>query len=254
MPTSSLPAVLHGFNPTLLLVLNLVGTFVFGLSGGMAGVRKRLDVFGAVVLAVVVGIAGGTIRDVLIGIPPATFRDWRYLAVAGGAGLVTTLAHPAIDRLQRPIDALDAAGLALFCVTGAATALAHRLGVVDAVILGAITGIGGGMLRDVLVGEIPTVLRGGLYAIPALVGAGIVVAAYHAGDHTLVFPIVGALVCFVMRMAGLRYGLGLPGAADVAVTMPRGRRSPGVAGTEQGRRAGDPGEDQSPADSADERI
>ena len=108
--------------------------------------------------------------------------------MAAGAGLVTALAHPAINRLQRPIDALDAAGLALFCVTGAATALTHRLGVVDAIILGAITGIGGGMLRDVLVGEIPTVLRGGLYAIPALVGAAIVVVAYHAGDHTIVFP------------------------------------------------------------------
>jgi uncharacterized membrane protein YeiH len=212
------PPLLAGFDPTLLLVLNLVGTFVFGLSGGMAGVRKQLDLFGAVVLAVVVGIAGGTIRDVLIGIPPATFRDWRYLAVAGGAGVVTSVGHPAIDRLQRPIDALDAAGLALFCVTGAATALAHRLGVVDAVILGAITGIGGGMVRDILVGEIPTVLRGGLYAIPALVGAGIVVIAYHAGDHTILFPIVGAAVCFLMRMAGLRYGIGLPRAADVAIT------------------------------------
>jgi uncharacterized membrane protein YeiH len=212
------PPLLPGFDPTLLLVLNLVGTFVFGLSGGMAGVRKQLDLFGAVVLAVVVGIAGGTIRDVLIGIPPATFRDWRYLAVAGGAGLLTTLAHPAINRLQRPIQVLDAAGLALFCVTGAATALAHRLGVIDAVILGAITGIGGGMLRDILVGEIPTVLRGGLYAIPALVGAAIVVVAYRAGDYTIVFPIAGAAVCFLMRMAGLRYGIGLPRAADVAVT------------------------------------
>jgi uncharacterized membrane protein YeiH len=212
------PPLLAGFDPTLLLVLNLIGTFVFGLSGGMAGVRKQLDLFGAVVLAVVVGIAGGTIRDLLIGIPPATFRDWRYLAVAGGAGLVTSLAHPAIDRLQRPIDVLDAAGLALFCVTGAATALAHRLGVVDAVILGAVTGIGGGMVRDILVGEVPTVLRGGLYAIPALVGAGIVVVAYHAGDRTIVFPIVGAAVCFLMRMAGLRYGLGLPRASDVAIT------------------------------------
>ncbi|HKO27854.1 MAG TPA: trimeric intracellular cation channel family protein [Solirubrobacteraceae bacterium] len=218
------PPLLAGFDPTLLLVLNLFGTFVFGLSGGMAGVRRQLDLFGAVVLAVVVGIAGGTIRDLLIGIPPATFRDWRYLAVAGGAGLVTSLAHPAIDRLQRPIDALDAAGLALFCVTGAATALAHRLGVVDAVILGAITGIGGGMVRDILVGEIPTVLRGGLYAIPALVGAGIVVVAYHAGDRTVLFPIVGAAVCFLMRMAGLRYGLGLPRAADVAIAGERRHR------------------------------
>jgi uncharacterized membrane protein YeiH len=221
------PPVLHGFSPTLLLVLNLVGTFVFGLSGGMAGVRTQLDLFGAVVLAVVVGIAGGTIRDLLIGIPPATFRDWRYLAVAGGAGLVTSLAHPAINRLQRPIDALDAAGLALFCVTGAATALDHRLGVPESVILGAITGIGGGMVRDILVREIPSVLRGGLYAIPALVGAGIVVGAYKAGDHTVIFPIVGAAACFLLRMAGLRYGLGLPRAYDVAVTsVPRlpGRR------------------------------
>lgn len=220
-------SLLPGFDPTLLLVLNLVGTFVFGLSGGMAGVRKQLDLFGAVVLAVVVGIAGGTIRDLLIGIPPQTFRDWRYLAVAAGAGLLTTLAHPAINRLQRPIDILDAAGLALFCVTGAATALAHRLGVVDSVILGAITGIGGGMLRDILVREVPTVLRGGLYAIPALVGAGIVVIAYHAGDHTVVFPIIAALACFFMRMAGLRYGIGLPAAADVAVTRRHGvHRSP----------------------------
>ena len=219
------PSLLPGFDPTLLLVLNLVGTFVFGLSGGMAGVRKQLDLFGAVVLAVVVGIAGGTIRDLLIGTPPQTFRDWRYLAVAGGAGLLTTLAHPTINRLQRPVDVLDAAGLALFCVTGAATALAHRLGVVDSVILGAITGIGGGMLRDILVREIPSVLRGGLYAIPALVGAGIVVLAYHAGDRTVTFPIVGATACFLMRMAGLRYGIGLPAAADVAVTsMPHVRR------------------------------
>ena len=214
--------VLNGFDPTLLLVLNLVGTFVFGLSGGMAGVRARLDIFGAVVLAVVVGIAGGTIRDVLIGTPPATFRDWRYLAVAGGAGLVTSLAHPLIDRVWRPIEAADAAGLALFCVTGAATALAHQLGVTEAIILGAITGIGGGMLRDILIGEVPAVLRGGLYAIPALTGAGIVVGAYHAGDRSVVFPIVGAVICFLMRMAGLRYGIELPGAADMAIT--RGSR------------------------------
>jgi uncharacterized membrane protein YeiH len=211
------PPLLRGFDPTLLLVLNLLGTFVFGLSGGMTGVRVKLDLFGAVVLAAAVGLAGGIIRDLLIGIPPATFRDWRYLAVVGGAGLVTLLAHPAINRLQRPIQALDAAGLALFCVTGAATALAHRLGPAEAVILGAITGIGGGMVRDILVREIPTVLRGGLYAIPALVGAGIVVAAYDAGDRTVTFPIVGAAVCFLMRMAGLHYGIGLPRADNIAV-------------------------------------
>ena len=207
--------MLRGFSPDLILVLNLAGTFVFGISGGMAAVRRGLDVFGAIVLAAAVGLAGGVIRDLLIGVPPATFRDWRYLAVAGGAGLVTSLVHPLVGRLQRPIDTMDAAGLALFCVTGAATALTHRLGTAEAIILGAITGIGGGMVRDVLVGEIPIVLRGGLYAIPAIVGAGVVVLAYREGNYSTAFPIIGAAACFLIRMAGLRYDLNLPSATDL---------------------------------------
>ncbi|HET8529190.1 MAG TPA: TRIC cation channel family protein [Gaiellaceae bacterium] len=203
---------LHGFDPTLLLVLNLAGTFVFGLSGGLAGVQKRLDAFGVVVLAVVVGLAGGITRDVLIGIPPQTFRDWRYLAVAGGAGLVTFLAHPVLERLEGPILVLDAAGLALFCVTGASTALDHHVGTVEAVVLGAITGVGGGVLRDILIREIPVVLRTGLYAIPALIGAAVVVGAGKGGSHNLAFPLVGAAVCFLIRVAGIRFDLNVPRA------------------------------------------
>jgi uncharacterized membrane protein YeiH len=210
---SSGSLVLHGFDPTLLLVLNLAGTFVFGLSGGLAGVQARLDAFGVVVLAVVVGIAGGITRDVLIGIPPQTFRDWRYLAVAVGAGVVTVLAHPVLNRLEGPILILDAAGLALFCVTGASTALDHHVGAVEAVVLGAVTGVGGGMIRDVLVREIPAVLRTGLYAIPALVGAAIVVVASESGSHNLAFPILGAAVCFLVRLAGIRFDLNLPRVA-----------------------------------------
>jgi uncharacterized membrane protein YeiH len=236
--TSTLPlavasSLVPGINATLILVLSLIGVFVFGLTGGMAGVVAKLDLFGAMLLAVVVGIAGGTIRDVLIGIPPAAFRDWRYLAVAGGAGLIAPFAHPAIARLQRWIDVLDAAGLGLFCVVGADTALAHKLGFADCVILGAVTGIGGGILRDVLVREVPAILRGGFYAIPALCGALIVVTAYRAGNHSTAFPIIGAIVCFAMRIAGMRYGLGLPSAAAVAERrseierrLPADRRSP----------------------------
>ena len=205
-------SVLNGFDPTLLLVLNLAGTFVFGLSGGLAGVQARLDAFGVVVLAVTVGLAGGITRDVLIGIPPQTFRDWRYLAVAGGAGLVTFLAAPMLERLERPVLVFDAAGLALFCVTGASTALDYRVGAVAAVVLGAITGIGGGMLRDILLREVPTVLRTGLYAIPALVGASIVVVASESGTHNLVVPIVAAAICFVVRLAGLHFDLNVPRA------------------------------------------
>jgi uncharacterized membrane protein YeiH len=204
--------VLPGFDPTLVLVLSLGGTFAFGLSGGLAGVRVRLDLFGVVVLAVVVGLAGGITRDLLIGVPPVTFRDWRYLAVAGGAGLVTFVAYPLLGRLGGPIDLLDAAGLSLFCVTGASAALDHGVGAASAVILGAITGIGGGIMRDILVREIPVVLREGLYAIPALIGAAIVVGASRAGAHGPAAPIIGAVVCFTIRVAGLTFGLNIPRA------------------------------------------
>jgi uncharacterized membrane protein YeiH len=202
--------VVNGFDATLILWLNLVGTFVFGLSGGLAAVRARLDVFGVVVLAGVVGLAGGITRDLLIGAPPATFRDWRYLVAVGAAGMVCFFAGRAVERVQRSVLFFDAIGLAVFCVTGASKALDYHLGPVQAAILGAITAIGGGMLRDVLLREVPTVLRHELYAIPALLGAGIVAVAHVAGSSSALFAVIGAGVCFAIRLAGLHYGLDAP--------------------------------------------
>jgi len=204
--------VVPGFDPTLLLWLNLVGTFVFGLSGGLAAARARLDVFGVLVLAGVVGLAGGITRDLLIGTPPATFRDWRYLAAVGAAGVVCFFATSLLDRVQRGVQVFDAMGLAVFCVTGASKATDFGLGPVQAVILGAITGVGGGILRDILLGGTPTVLRRELYAIPALLGAAVVVGAHEAGTSSPVFPLLGACVCFGTRMIGLHYGLDAPTA------------------------------------------
>jgi uncharacterized membrane protein YeiH len=132
----------EGFDPVLILVLNLAGTFVFGLSGGLAAVRARLDVLGVVVLAAVVGLAGGVVRDLLIGTPPATFRDWRYLGSAGAAGLVCFFAGPALERLRRSVMVFDAFGLGLFAVTGATKALEFGLGPVQAILLGTLTGVG----------------------------------------------------------------------------------------------------------------
>ena len=213
--------MVQGFDPTLILWLNLAGTFVFGLSGGLAAVRARLDIFGVLVLALAVALAGGITRDLLIGTPPATFRDWRYLAAAGAAGLAIFVARPALERLWNIIQVLDAAGLALFCVTGAAKATEFHLGPAPAIILGAITGIGGGMLRDVLIRQIPTVLRHDLYAVPALAGAAVVVGAHAAGTNNPAFPLIGFVVCFAMRLVGLRFNIQLPiapseGHADAA--------------------------------------
>jgi uncharacterized membrane protein YeiH len=173
-------------------------------------VRARLDLFGVVVLAAVVGLAGGITRDLLIGTPPATFRDWRYLAAAGAAGLVCFFGRPVLERIQRSVLVFDAVGLGLFCVTGATKALDFGVGPVPAVLLGAITGIGGGILRDVLLREVPTVLRHDLYAIPALLGAGVLVIAQKAGSASPVFPVLGAALCVGVRLLGLRYGVSVP--------------------------------------------
>ena len=198
------------FSPALILVLNLAGTFVFGLSGGLAAVRARLDLFGVVVLAAVVGLAGGITRDVLIGTPPSTFRDWRYLAAVAAAGAVCFFAGRALERAERSVMIFDALGLGLFAVTGATKALQFGLGPVQAVLLGATTGIGGGILRDVLLREVPTVLREGLYAVPALLGATVLVVAQESGSTNPAFPVLGAAVCVGVRLLGLRYEVNMP--------------------------------------------
>jgi uncharacterized membrane protein YeiH len=196
----------------LILALSLAGTFVFGLTGGLAAVQARLDIVGMVVLAIVVGLAGGITRDLLIGVPPAAFRDWIYLVVAAAAGIVTFFAHARLARLEREIAVLDAAGLALFCVTGATTALNDDVAAVPAIIVGVITAVGGGLLRDVLVGRVPMVLHSDLYAIPALLGAAIAAVPHELGATGPVFSVAGALACFALRLAGIRYALRAPSA------------------------------------------
>src|ERR1051325_1376035 len=149
----------------LVLALDLGGTFVFALSGAMAGVRHRLDVFGVLVLSYAAATAGGITRDLLIGaVPPASGADWRYSVVPVVAGLATFRWHPTVQRWQSPVLMFDAAGLALFAVSGALKALAFGLNPLPAVLLGVLTGIGGGMVRDLFVAEVPNVLHADLYA------------------------------------------------------------------------------------------
>src|SRR5512142_2795186 len=160
----------------LLVAFDLGGTFVFALSGATAGVKHRLDLFGVLVLAFAAGNSGGIARDVMIGaVPPAAISDWRYIAVSILAGLVTFYWYRIINRLSSPVLVFDAAGLALFAVAGAGKALAFHAGPMAATLLGMLTGIGGGIARDVFVREIPNVLRTELYAVAALIGAAVVV-------------------------------------------------------------------------------
>ena len=195
----------------LLLTFDLVGTFVFAISGAAAGVKNRLDVFGVSVLAFVAGNAGGVTRDVLIGaVPPAALSNGRYVAVSLAAAIATFLWYPGVARGQRIVLLFDAAGLATFAVSGTQKALAYGADPVAAALLGMLTGIGGGMMRDVLVREVPVVLRAELYAVAALTGATAVV-----GGHLLRWPpvptaAVAAALCFVMRLIAIRRGWQLP--------------------------------------------
>ncbi len=195
----------------LLLVLDLVGTFVFAISGAMAGVKHRLDLFGVLVLSFVAANTGGITRDVLIGaVPPPALSDWRYLAVSLLAGVVTFFCYGAVDRMRSPVLMFDAAGLALFAVAGAQKAVVFGLGPVPAILLGMLTGIGGGMARDVLLAEIPTVLRADLYAMAALTCAAVVVIADLLQAPFTAAMVVGAALCFGIRFLAIRRGWRLP--------------------------------------------
>lgn len=191
--------------------LDLAGTFVFALSGAMAGVRSRLDLFGVLVLSFVAANTGGVMRDVLIGaVPPGAISDWHYLAVSLAAGLITFRMPSLVDRQWNPVLIFDAAGLALFAVTGASKSLAYGLNPVMATLMGMLTGIGGGMARDLLLAQVPMVLRGDLYAVAALAGAAVVVVANVLQLPNEAAVLAGAALCFALRVLAIRNRWQLP--------------------------------------------
>ena len=198
-----------------LLIANLAGTFVFALSGALAATRRQLDLFGVLVLAFAAANSGGIARDVLIGaVPPVAISDWRYLAASLAAGVITFRWSHLIERMHYPVRMFDAAGLALFTVTGAHKALALGLHPTMAALLGMLTGIGGGIARDLLLTDVPMVLRADLYAVAALVGAAVVVLGAQLGLPTVATMSAGAAACFVLRMLAVRRGWQLPIASN----------------------------------------
>ena len=198
---------------SLLLALDLAGTAVFAISGAAVGVKHRLDVFGVCVLAFVAGNAGGMLRDILMGaVPPVALAGWWYVTVSLCAGAITFVWHPRLERLHTPILIFDAAGLGLFSVSGTQKALAFGANPLVAALLGMLTGIGGGMLRDVLVREIPTVLRKDFYALAALAGAAVVVAAPQLHLRPAEATMTGAALCFAVRLVAIRRRWALPTA------------------------------------------
>jgi uncharacterized membrane protein YeiH len=193
-----------------LLVADLVGIAVFAASGATAGVAKRLDLFGVVFVGFTAALGGGIMRDVFVNVQPFAFVDWRYSLVAVLTAAATFWLHPAVSRLRWTVLVLDAAGLGLFVVTGTLKALDAGVPPIGACIIGMITGIGGGLVRDLLTGEIPTVLRREIYAVAGLVGCASVAALDAVRFQRPVSIALAATLTFVLRMVAIRRNWSAP--------------------------------------------
>jgi uncharacterized membrane protein YeiH len=197
--------------PYTIAVLDWVGTLAFALSGGLLGVRKQFDLFGVLFLSFVVAVAGGMMRDVLIGaVPPVAVTEIHYSLIAIFGGLITFYWYPKVASLQHQILLLDAVGLALFAVIGAQKAIERGINPLMASLMGMLTGIGGGMTRDILAGDTPFVLKSDLYAVAALAGGAIVSAGYAIDISPFFSMLLGAAVCIFLRLMAIYRGWRAP--------------------------------------------
>ncbi|MER7369652.1 trimeric intracellular cation channel family protein [Nonomuraea wenchangensis] len=187
-------------------ILDLVGIFVFALSGALMGVRKRLDGVGMLVLASMTALGGGVVRDLILNVRPIAFQSLGYVLVPVAATVIVFFWHPHVARVMPAILVLDAAGLGLFCAVGTEKALEYGLNPLHATLLGVVTAVGGGMLRDVLAGEIPTLLYDRqLYAVPAMLGSGVMAALSSYGMHGWPATLAAALLAFGLRITAMRF-------------------------------------------------
>ncbi|MEZ0071134.1 trimeric intracellular cation channel family protein [Planotetraspora sp. GP83] len=201
-------------------LLDLTGILVFALSGALEGVRKRLDLVGMAVLAFFTAVGGGILRDLFIGVQPAAFRDVGYLLVPLAATAIAFFWHPQVERAMPAVLIFDAAGLGLFCALGTQKALSYGLSGPHAVFLGVCTAVGGGIIRDVLSGEMPSLLYDRqLYAVPAMLGATVMATLHGFGVLGSVATLASAVLAFGLRIVAMRYGWRAP--------LARGVREPG---------------------------
>ncbi len=197
----------------LLTTLDLAGTFAFAISGALLAVQKRMDIFGVLVLAFVTAVAGGIVRDLVIGsTPPEAFRSWHMLALAVAAGVLCFFGAPIFERFNYPVQLFDAAGLGIFAVSGTQKALQFGIDPIMAGALGVVSGIGGGILRDVLAARLPSVLHTQIYAIAAMAAAAVVLVAHGFGVSMTAVTFPAVALCFFLRVMAIYRGWSLPAA------------------------------------------
>ena len=191
--------------------LDLVGTFAFAVSGAVAARQRRLDLFGIATVAFMVACGGGIVRDVCIGAtPPAGLSNWHYLAVSLLASGITIVAYPQVRRLRQPVLFFDAIGLGLFAVSGAEKSLVYGQSAELAILLGTVSAVGGGVMRDVVLSRVPAILERDIYALAALLGAAVQVGCFYAGWMNGWTPWLATAMCVMVRLASLHFGWRLP--------------------------------------------
>ena len=195
---------------TLWTVFDLFGVFVFALSGGLAAARKRMDLFGFVVVSLLPAVGGGTLRDIVLGAPVFWVQNTAAIWVTIAAAVLTFLFAERLARAASPVAWCDAVGLSVFCVLGAGKALDYSGSPTIAVMMGVTTAVMGGLIRDVVCDEPPLILHREIYATAAFFGAAIFTAAVTLGVDGAIALWVGAGACFLLRGAGIRFGLSLP--------------------------------------------
>ena len=202
----------------LLLMLDYLGTFAFAASGALKGARKRMDIFGMAVLAVVTAIGGGTTRDLLLNEQPFWLKDINYLLLALLATVDILFLYRLVTRFESALVFFDAIGLGVFTVIGASRAIEHEMSGVMVVTLACLTGVGGGIIRDVLARDVPLIFQKEIYASATIIGATLFWLLIKIGvPPAVAMPVTAALVTTV-RLLSVRYGFSLPRfhAADTA--------------------------------------
>lgn len=199
-----------------MLVADLAGTAVFAVEGAIAAMRSQLDLLGVMVIAFVVALGGGVTRDLLIGAtPPNAVADWRYPALAFFMGGLAFVFHEQVLGWSgSTLIVLDAAGLALFAVAGAQKAVNFGITPFVAMLMGTVTGVGGGVIRDIVLARIPVVLQADLYASSAFVGAAVLIIARRLGVSPIAAALLAGAACFTLRLLSVHFGWQLPKVLD----------------------------------------
>ncbi|MGB6385507.1 MAG: TRIC cation channel family protein [Terriglobales bacterium] len=197
---------------TLLFAADMAGTLIFGIEGAEAAITGNLDLLGLMVLAFSTALAGGIFRDILIGaIPPSSLRDWRYSAMAFTGAAIVFFSYRFLQGIpSEVILVLDAAGLALFAVAGTEKALLYEMHPFIAILMGTITGVGGGTVRDIFLARVPNVLRSDIYATAAMAGAAVMIAARKLKISHTWAAVLGGVFCFALRMVSVWRHWNLP--------------------------------------------